>query len=207
MSAGFCSSCLHEIELEREDLAVDWQAVLVREENRVVSFFRENWEFWKEFRSRAPEINIQFTRAYSQARMLDPLAPIIDPEAATLGSYTAAQCLAMHSYREWLREERALLSVGTMSAAELGYSFGGSDSDLGEWLSGLQAVGAILYQGQPSDMNRLQKWSRFAVGREVPNVYDKVRVLRNRKKERLPFTKKTMNALERKWDQADGKFE
>jgi hypothetical protein len=132
---------------------------------------------------------------------------VVDTEGATLASYRAACCLEMHGYGEWLREERSLISAGMAAVGDRGYSFGGSDADLAEWLFGLQAVEAILYKGQPADISRLQKWSRMAVGREVANIYDRGRVLRNRKKEPLAFTKKTAGALQKKWDQAEGKFD
>jgi hypothetical protein len=185
----------------------DWPAVIGQEEDRVGAFFHANRDFWQYYRSGAPVINEQFTRAYSRGRIFDPLALVIDPEGATLASYRAAWCLATEGVREWLREERASVAVGMVSAADQGYSWGPSDADLAEWLFGLQAVGAVRYQGEPADISRLQKWAKLALGREVANIYDRGRVLRNRKKERLAFTKKTANALERKWDQAEGKFD
>src|SRR5262249_4127348 len=149
----------------------------------------------------------RFTRAYSQSRIFEPMAAMLDRECGTLASCHAAWCLAMAEFGEWLKDERALLSVGTASAADQGYSFGGTDADLAVWLFGLQAVGAILYNGEPADISRLQKWARLAVGREVGSIYDRGRALRNRKKERLAFTKKIAAALQRKWDRADGKFD
>ena len=199
---------LYGLELRRETSCRDaWSDVITAEEDEVDAFFQQNWEFWQDYRSGAAAITEQFTRAYSTGRILDPLALVLDPEGATLASFRAATCLATFSYAEWLAEERGLLGAGTVSAANLGYSFGRSDSDLAEWLSGLQAVEAIYYNGEPADLSRLQKWSRLAVGREVPNIYDRVRLLRNRKKERLAFTKKTGIALERRWNQAEGKYE
>ena len=199
---------LHGIELSRPTVTdQDWPATIRQEEGRVTAFFRANRDFWQYYRSGASLLDEQFTRAYSRNRIFDPLALVMDQEAATLASYKAAWCLAMHSYGEWLAEERTRLSAGSDSAADLGYSWGTSDADLAEWLFGIQAVGAIHYKGQPADMSRLQKWARLAVGREVANIYDRGRLLRGRKKERLAFTKKLASALEKKWDQAEGKFD
>jgi hypothetical protein len=199
---------LYLIELRREITPADaWPGLISEEEERVAAFFQQEAEFWQEYRSGSPAIDNQFTRAYSQSRILDKFALVIDQENATIASYRAACCLEMQGYGKWLQEERGLLAAGTTGAADLGYSFGGSDADLAEWLFGLQAVEAILYKGQPSDLSRLQKWSLMAVGREVPNIYDRGRVLRNRKKEPLAFTKKTEAALKKKWDEANGKFE
>lgn len=199
---------LYLMELRRDILPVDaWHGVIGEEEGRVAAFFQQEAEFWQNYRSGDKGIDNEFTRAYSRTRILDRLAMVIDQEGATLASYRAACCLEMQGYGEWLREERGLISAGTGGAADQGYSFGGSDADLAEWLFGLQAVEGILYKGRPADISRLQKWSRMAVGREVINIYDRGRVLRNRKKEPLAFTKKTAGALQKKWDQADGKFD
>lgn len=199
---------LYGMELRRGVMPADgWPALIGEEEGRAVAYFRHNSEFWRYYRARAGVIDAQFTRAYSQGRILEPLAIVMDPDGATLASYRAACCLATNDYCEWLKEERAELSVGIVSAADLGYSWGATDADLAEWLFGIQAVGAIRYQGQTADISRLQKWSRLALGKEVANIYDRGRVLRNRKKERLAFSKKMAAALEKKWNEADGKFE
>ncbi|HLZ15626.1 MAG TPA: RteC domain-containing protein [Cyclobacteriaceae bacterium] len=204
----FLYICLYGTDLRRATMPADaWATAIANEERQIQAFFRQNEDFWQYYRSGAPAINEQFTRAYSQSRIFEPMALVLDQEGATLASYRAAWCLAMDSYGKWLKEERALLSAGAVSAADLGYSFGGSDADLAEWLFGLQAVGAILFEGRPADISRLQKWARLAVGKEVPNIYDRGRVLRNRKKEQLAFTKKIAAALQKKWDQAAGKFE
>jgi hypothetical protein len=199
---------LYDLELRREAVPVDsWAAVLGEEERQVGTFFRQNGVFWRYYRSGAPALNEQFTRVYSRGRILDPLAVVIDQEGATLASYRAACCLSMNALGEWLQEQREKLS-GEMTLGERReYSWGASDADLAEWLFGIQAVGGIRYKGQPADVSRLQKWARMAVGREVANIYDRGRVLRTRKKERLAFTKKIAAALGKKWDQAEGKFE
>jgi hypothetical protein len=198
--------CLAELEGRRGLTPADgWATIIVQEENRVTAFFRSNEAFWQYYRAGAQVTDQQFTRAYSRGRIFEPLALVLDQDAATLASYQAAWCLAMHSYSEWLREEQARLSG--VSAADEGYSWDPTDADYAEWLFGLQAVGAIRYKGQPADISRLQKWGRLALGKEVANIYDRFKVLRNRKKERLAFTKKTGNALERRMDRAEGKFE
>ena len=199
---------LYGIELRRGlGPADDWPAILRGEEKRVALFFKAHEKFWLYYRAGSRSLDHQFTRAYNRNRILEPLAMIIDQEGATLASYRAAWCLAMYNYGEWLKEERALLFTGMGSAADLGYSWVASDADLAEWLFGIQAVGAVQYQGQPADISRLQKWACLALGRQVANIYDRGRVLRNRKKERLAFTRKIAGALEKKWDRAEGKFE
>jgi len=199
---------LYGMELRRGIMPADrWPALIGEEEGKAAGHFRNNRKFWLYYRAKVGLIDAHFTRAYSQGSILEPLAMVMDPNGATLASYRAACCLAMYDYCEWLREERAELSVGTVSAADLGYSWGATDADLAEWLFGIQAVGAIRYQGQPAEISRLQKWARLALGKEVANIYDRARVLRSRKKERLAFSKKMAAALEKKWNEADGKFE
>ena len=199
---------LYEMELVRSSIPADsWPAVIAAEEKKVEAFFRRNRTFWLYYCSGAPAIDEQYTRAYSRGRIFNPLAMIMDPEWTTMASYRAAWCLAMQSYGGWLREERAALSVGAGSAADLGYSWAASDANLAEWLFRLQAVGAVHYMGQPADISRLQKWARVALGREVANIYDRGRVLRKRKKDQLAFITRTTVALERKWNQAKGDIE
>jgi hypothetical protein len=199
---------LYGLELRRGMMPADsWPALIGEEEDRVAGYFQNNREFWQYYRSGARVIDGQFTRAYSRDRIFEPLAVVLDPEAATLASYRAACCLAMQDYGEWLKEERAGLSAGKVSAADLGYSWAGTDADLAEWLFGIQAVGVVRYQGQPADISRLQKWARLALGKQVANIYDRGRVLRNRKKERLAFITKMANSLGKKWDEAEGKYE
>lgn len=197
---------LYDLELHRAAAPADnWPGIIREQEDRVLAFFRTNRKFWQYYQAGA--LDEQFTRAYTRERIFEPLLMIIDLEGTTLASYRAACCLAMHAYSDWLREERALLSAGTASAADLGYSWGATDADLAELLFGLQAVEAVKYQGQPADISRLQKWARLAFGKTIANIYDRSRVLRNRKKEKLAFTKKIAAALQKKWDQAEGKFD
>jgi RteC protein len=199
---------LYQLELRRSlTSADDWPAIMLQEENRVALFFRRNGRFWQYYRAGARGLDKQFTRAYSQSRIFEPLIIVMDQDGATLASYRAAWCLAMKNYGEWLQEERALISAGATSAADLGYSWGASDADLAELLFGIQAVGAVQYHGQAADISRLQKWARLALGKEIANIYNRGKVLRTRKKERLAFTKKMEGALAKKWDQAEGKFD
>src|ERR1700722_4072310 len=174
---------LYCMELRRGTMPADgWPVLIGEEEGKGSAFFRNNKEFWQYYRSRAWVIDEQFTRAYSQGRILEPLAMVIDPDGTTLASYRAACCLATYDYCEWLGEERAELSVGTVSAADLGYSWGATDADLAEWLFLNQAVGAIKYQGQAADISRLQKWARLEVGRGFANIYAGARGLRDASK-------------------------
>lgn len=196
---------LYRFEAYRVSLPVEQvPALIAREERRVAGFFRKNREFWMYFRSGTVVLDEQFTRAYSQSRLFDPLALVIDPEGATLASYRAACGLAMEGYMVWLAEEKGRL----LQPEGLGdYTWDPTDADFVEWLYGLLSVGAIRYKGGAADVSRLQKWAKLALGKEVANIYDRFKVVRNRKKERMAFTRRTASALERRMDQAEGRFE
>ena len=97
---------LYRFDLRRQSLSEKAiQELIVREEKRIAHFFRANGEFWLYWRSGSPVLDEQFTREYSRALLLEPLALVIDSEGATLGSYKAAWCLAMESYKAWLEKE------------------------------------------------------------------------------------------------------
>lgn len=72
-----------------------------------------------------------------------------------------------------------------------------------ESVFGLQAVRAIRYKGQQADINQLAKWGKWALNQEVANIHDRFKVLRNRKKERMVFTKQTAGALAMRMDRAE----
>ena len=199
---------LYHFELHRQSMPGGaLPAMIRREERRVVAFFRANREFWMYYRSGSLVLDEQFTRKHSQSRIFDPLALVMDQEGATLGSFRAARCLEMEGYRTWLAQEQGRGEELSGPGDGKDYTWGSADADFVEWLYGIQSVGAIKYKGEPADMSRLQKWAKSALGKEVVNIYDRFKVLRNRKKERVPFSKRTTNVLERKMDEKDGKFE
>jgi len=199
---------LHHFEVCRLSIPVTALPALIRrEEKRVATFFRVNREFWMYYRDGSGSLDEQFTRAYSQSRIYDPLALVIDLDGATLGSYRAAWCWAMEAYRAWLEEEKERVMAPAGPEPGSDYSWAPTDADYVEWLNGLFAVKAIRYKGTQADLNRLIKWGRWALGKEISNIYDRFKVIRNRKKERLVFTKRTAGALEKRMDEAEGKFE
>jgi hypothetical protein len=199
---------LHCFEMGRISLsAEELPSMITREEKKVAGFFSQYREFWQYYRSGSPVVATQFTREYSISCVLDPLCLVVDPMGATLASYRAAWGLAMERYGKWLEEkQRGLTQRGGLMDVE-GYSWAYTDADFVEWIFGLQAAGAIRYKGEPADISRLQKWSKQALGKEVVNIYDRFKVIRNRKKDRMPFSKRAMNALEKRMDTAEGKFE
>jgi hypothetical protein len=113
------------------------KSMMAGEEQRVAKFFRINGEFWLYYQCDAASLNEQFTRAYSRGRLFEPLALVIDPDGATLGSYRAAWCLAMAFYKGWLANERDRMA----SAGELSdYSWDSTDADYVEWLYGFRQL-------------------------------------------------------------------
>ena len=203
--ALFLYAELYKFEQVSFSLAAGSRKRLVqREIGRVGAFFQRNREFWMYYRSGSTVLDEQFTRAYSQARVLEPLALVIDPDGATVASYRAAWCRAMEGYGVWLADERDRLA-GPGPVGD--YSWAAADTDFVEWIFGLQSVGAIRYKGQPADINHLVKWGRWALNQDVANIHDRFKVLRNRKKERMVFTKRMVAALEMRMDRAEGKGE
>src|SRR6185437_5093505 len=86
---------LYDLELQRGAApADDWPAILREQENRIVTFFQNNGKFWRYYQ--AGGLDEQFTRAYTRERIFEPLAMVMDREGATLASYRAAWCMAMH---------------------------------------------------------------------------------------------------------------
>jgi hypothetical protein len=180
-----------------------WADLIRQEEGKVAGFFQVNGEFWMYYRGQSPVLNEQFTRTYSRSMAFDPLSLVIDPEGATLASYRAGECGAMEGYKRFLiREKNRLLGPSTIEDAEE-YTWGAQDVDFVEWLNGMQAVGAVRYKGQPADLSRLEKWAAWALNKRVSNIYDRTMVIRGRKRERLKFTKRTEESLEKKWDAQD----
>jgi len=195
---------LYQFELQRLSHGPEGMLELLhREERKVERFARAHREFWMYYRSGSGALDEQFTREYSRARVYDPLALVIDPSGATLASYRGAWCLAMEGYQAFLWRERERLLQPPAPAEAGDYTWGSNDTDFVEWLNGIQAVGAVLYKGEPADISRLQKWGVWAVNRQVVNIYDRFKVIRNRKRQRLAFTKKTEEALEKKMDTAE----
>jgi hypothetical protein len=202
--ALFLYAHLHQFEQVSFSSVAEFRTRRVQHElARVSAFFHRNREFWMYYRSGSQVLDEQFTRAYSRQRVLEPLSLVIDPQGATLASYRAARCRAMEGYGGWLAEERDRLS-GPGSVGD--YTWAAADADFVEWLFGLQAVGAIRYKGQPVDINQLTKWGKWALNEEVANIHDRFKVLRNRKKERMVFTRRTAGALEMRMDRAEGKI-
>ncbi|HEY4208041.1 MAG TPA: RteC domain-containing protein [Puia sp.] len=100
---------LHRFTFIRDCISADEIPALIRREDRRASgLFRRHREFWQYYRCRAEPVMQEFTRAYSQGCIFDPLALVLDSQAATLASYKAARCLAYEEYQDFLREQRQL---------------------------------------------------------------------------------------------------
>lgn len=199
---------VYGFEMERRALSADAGAGLFRrEEMEAARYFRGNREFWLYYKAGSPVIDGQFTREYSRGCVYDYLSLVADSSGATLASYRAAWGLAYESYMIFLKREWERLDDPAGLDELDDYSWDSSDTDFVEWMYGLQAVGAIRYKGELADISRLQKWAKLALRKEVVNIYDRFKVIRNRKKEKMAFTKRTGNALERRMDEAEGKFE
>lgn len=195
---------VYDFELWRQGTPAEGLGDLIgREEETVAAFFRLHEEFWKYFRARSGLQDEAFTRAYSKGRIFARGSLAIDQEGSTLASWEAAECLEMEGFRLFLlREKKRLLQPSSAEGAE-DYTFGGKDVQFVEWLNLQQASGAILFKGKPADLARVEKWAGFALNKRVSNIYDRTNVLRQRKRDRLRFSRWAMESLEKKFDAQD----
>jgi len=61
---------LHRLELDRMAWDAAGENLLGREQDRVRAFFRANHTFWAYYRSGSQVLDVQFTRGYSQERLI-----------------------------------------------------------------------------------------------------------------------------------------
>ena len=201
---------LYKFEIGRNNLPSEFHSQQIKNEGReVAQFFRPHAIFAFNYQSGSPSIDFLFTRKHNMNDNFEDLSLVLDAKKCTYYSYIAACCLANWEYRAFLDQElpKTRFPDNDYVISEGDYTWELSDADFVEWLYGLHELKAIKYKGQSADISRLQKWSKWALGKEVVNIYDRFKVLRSRKKERIPFTKRTGELLERRMDQADGKYE
>lgn len=199
----------HAFYMERLALSRDGLAAMIRrEELEAARYFRVHREFWVYYSGGSAVIDGQFTREYSRGCVYDPLCGVIDPDGATLASYRAAWGVAYERYIHFLSTEKL---KATHSANELGdiagYAWQGSDADAVEWLYSLHAGNVILHNGEPADIMQLSRWFRGNFRKEIVNIYDRFKAVRNRKKDRAPFMRRLLGGLEKRMDEAEGRFE
>lgn len=205
---------IHRFEMCRQYLPQAQHSNLIKnEEQKIVQFFHDHSHFALNYQSGSASIDHLFTRKYSINSDYEDLSLVIDSGKSTLASYNAARCLANWAYKEFLERELANTQYlgknprEDIMPSDRDYTWDLTDADFVEWLYGLHAVKAIKFRGELADISRLQKWAKWALSKEVVNIYDRFKVLRNRKKERIPFTKQTANSLERRMDESEGKYE
>jgi len=180
---------------------------LARNEGRIArSFLQKNWEFWLNYRSRTAVIDDQFVRTYSQNCIHDPLSMVLDTDGATLASYRAAWGLAFTDFLALLKKGLGGMAALPDEAKDLeDFGWAGTDADAVEWLYSLHSGGVVLHKGEPADIAHLGRWFKLNFRKEIVNIYDRFKAVRNRKKDRAPFMRKLLEALEKRMDQAEGK--
>jgi RteC protein len=199
----------HAFYMERSALPPDrLEGMIRREELEAARYFRVNRDFWLYYTSGSTVIDGQFTREYSRGCVYDPLCLVIDPAASTLASYKAAWGMAYQSYKMLLEGERhRLLHPSEIDSGEVTYTWKGTDADAVEWLYSLNANRVILHNGEPADIIQLSRWFKVNFRKEIVNIYDRFKAVRIRKKDRVPFMRRLLAGLEKKMDEADGKFD
>lgn len=200
---------VHAFYMERSGLPPDGLAGMMRrEELEAARYFRTHREFWLYYSSRSPVIDGQFTREYSRACVYDPLCLVIDATGATLAGYRAAWGVAWERYISFLAAEKFKLEHPTAEPeGATAYTWQGTDADAVEWLYSLNAGKVIQHNGEPADIMQLSRWFKGNFHKEIVNIYDRFKAIRNRKKDRAPFMRRLLGGLEKRMDEADGKFE
>jgi hypothetical protein len=200
----FLNQWLYGFEERRLSLVKEeWAPLVDYELGLVKAFFARHGTFWRYYQAGETFLDAQFSSGYDKALLLNSLAQVMGE--IPLASYRAARCGAMEAYRIWLQEERERLLGPTLSLNT--YDWGATDTDFVEWVYALFVSGAIRYQGQAADLGHVIKWARGALNKEIPNIHDRFKVLRSRKKERSVFMKRMLARLEQYMDQADGRME
>lgn len=197
----------HNFLSKRVVVPVENVPALVRSEGRVArDFLQKNWEFWLNYRSRTPVIDEQFMRTYSRGCIYEPLSMVMDTEGATLASYKAAWGLAFTDLLTLLNQGLGKISAVSEEADDLqDFSWACTDADAVEWLYSLHSGSVILHKGEPADIAHLGRWFKLNFRKEIVNIYDRFKAVRNRKKDRAPFMKRLLGGLEKRMDRAEGK--
>jgi|GEM_PF-3131767 len=197
----------HDFLAKRALVPAESVPALARNEGRVARrFLRKNWEFWLNYRSRATVIDDQFVRTYSQNCIHEPLSMVLDSDGATLASYKAAWGLAFTDLLALLDKGLGRMAALTDGAEDLeDFGWACTDADAVELLYSLHAGGVILHKGEPADIAHLGWWFKLNFRKEIVNIYDRFKAVRNRKKDRAPFMKRLLGGLEKRMDRAEGK--
>lgn len=197
----------HEFLAKRALVPEDGVVELARREGREARrFLRKNWEFWLNYLSRASVIDDQFVRAYSRNCIHDPLSMVVDPAGATLASIRAAWGLAYTDFLALLDRglRKTVREAGEEDLDDFGWAC--TDADAVEWLYSLHAGSVILHKGEPADIAHLGRWFKLNFRKEIVNIYDRFKAVRNRKKDRAPFMRRLLGGLEKRMDQAEGRI-
>ena len=195
--------------VELAKLAADRIIKLIdKERTEAERFFQDNLEFWCYYASGTQVMDGQFTLKYSRGCIYHPLCMVIDQMGATIASYKAAWGLAYTDYMHFLdKVEGGATAAYTASGGLEEYTWSCSDADAVEWLYSLQAGEVIAFNGEPADIAHLHRWFSLNFQKDIVNIYDRFKAVRNRKKDRTPFMRRLLEGLEKKMDRADGKFD
>jgi hypothetical protein len=187
---------VHRFELVHFSLAVDnLDALIAREDRRVAAFFRANREFWMYFKSGLVGLDEQFTREWSRARIFDPLAAVIDPESATVGSYRAAWCLAYEGYATFLRREEQRISAPGARDSGQRYEWKESKTAAVELIKSQAEAGSIHINGKPATAAQLKVDFEERYGEDLKDFDLLLYQTDARKKEPTPYLTKLANAF------------
>jgi hypothetical protein len=129
-----------------------WPVMMRREAVRVTKFFRRHREFWRYYKAGTEQVLREFTRAYSQACVFDPLSLVLDPHGATLASYRAAWGLAYEEYLDYLRE----MGEQSVGRGRLRYEWKETRSAAVELIKAQAESKSVYVNGQPATAGQLR---------------------------------------------------
>jgi hypothetical protein len=183
---------LHGFEMDRLGLPAGALSELIgRGEREVQQFFRRNRDFWQYYKTGSSLVAEQFTRAYSDGCLFDPLCQVVDREWTTVASCRAAQGLAYEEYKQFLQEE-------TERAA-------GGDQRRYEWKEGKTAAvelikaqveaGSIYIDGKPATAVQLRADHEARYGEDLKDFDKLLYATDTRKKDQTPYLTKLVQAF------------
>ena len=187
---------VYHFELRLSVLAKTAQPEFISAELRdVARWFREHAEFCIYYRSGTPAIDEMFTRAYSQGRLFDELALVIDSRFATLASYQAACCEAFTSYKLHLDTSADRLTHSQTGLAGHQYRFVPGKTAALELLVGLVETRSIEIDGKPATLTELSGAWEEIFQQDLKDRSVLLNQMDNRKKDPTPYTNSLSNGV------------
>lgn len=125
----------------------------------------------------------------------------------SFGLILSVALLSLMGSLHWRIVEGQNLTSGSNNGGLEEYTWSCSDADAVEWLYSLHEAKVISHNGEPADIAHLGRWFQMNFRKYIVNIYDRFKAIRNRKKDRVPFMRRLFEGLEKRMDQADGRYD